>query len=88
MKETGDQSNDEDGLSPLNSPYPQKINFNRIENSSTKKSCIPKLDLTKAKKIQENNIKKAIPIKNVNNKSLEPGAISTDQMEKQKKFKI
>ena len=86
MKETGDQSNDDDGLSPLNSPFPQKINLNRIEGSSLKKSCIPKLDLTKAKKIQENNVKREVPVKNANNKSSELVAISMDQIEKQKKF--
>ena len=89
MKETGDQSNDEFELSPLNSPLPQKIMLNRSSQfSNSKQSNIPKLDLTKAKKIQETNARRNIPQKNPNflNKSVESGVVIADQIEKIKRF--
>lgn len=59
MKETGDQSNDENELSPVNTPLSPKIKLLKNEIGLLKQSCIPKLDLTKAKQIQESNVKLA-----------------------------
>ena len=85
LKETGDQSKEDDELSPLNSPLPQKINLNKKQENKVSK--IPKLDLTKAKKIQETNAKRVIPQK-ADNKSVEQGNISIDLIEKIKRYSI
>ena len=92
MKETGEQTYDDLELSPLNSPFPQKISVNKNQASASKQSTIPKLDLTKAKKIQETNARRVVPPKNINpnalNKSVESGIQLADQTEKIKKFVI
>ena len=89
MKETGDQTCDDFELSPLNSPLPQKISLSKNQFSASKQSTIPKLDLTKAKKIQETNARRVAPPKNMNpnalNKSVESGAQLADQ-ERIRKF--
>lgn len=85
MKETGDQSNDEYELSPLNCPYSAKIHAPKLVN---KQSYVPKLDLTKAKQIQENNAKRLI--QNNNKKSLineeDLALMNSNFFEKIKKF--
>ena len=61
-----DNYNENDGLSPVNSPLPDKV-VKKCENSSNNASFmkensfigkVPRLDLTKAKKIQEINARK------------------------------
>jgi hypothetical protein len=51
----GNLPDSEDSLSPANSPLPDKVD----KGSAGMKMAIPKLDLTKAKKIQEINAKKS-----------------------------
>lgn len=45
-------------MSPLNSPLPEKIVHNASHLSSSPAKRVPKLDLTKAFKIQEYNAKR------------------------------
>lgn len=69
-----DDSSEEDPLSPMNEPFPEKVNKNKKDRSDTTPDLkskniigkgipiglkIPKLDLTQAKKIQEINAKKS-----------------------------
>lgn len=67
-----DDSSESDQLSPMNSPFPEKVPKNKKERSDTTPDLkvknpnkkgppikIPKLDLTQAKKIQEINAKKS-----------------------------
>lgn len=84
MKETGEYSNDESELSPLNCPFSAKIQAPKLVS---KHSYVPKLDLTKAKQIQENNVKRLIQNNNKKSKNEEDLALANNNLfEKIKKF--
>ena len=79
MKETGEFSFDENELSPLNSPLPQKI-FLKQDITFVKQSFIPKLDLSSAKKIQEANAKR------INQPNNQEKLSTNEQIEKIQKY--